>query len=179
MVRYVTRYISPRTRPLTVGEALIRQIAYDLKVPTAAAIGIAVPLMATLLEPGPCWLIPVPSSSASTKANLAICQALRRLNPAARIVIGLRRRHAVESSCERRRRGLLGLDVAQHAFQRCCGPLHRMPVWFVDNVVTTGTTLKAAHLAFGTGEGLVYADASSRSLIRQHKSAVDPRLMSA
>jgi hypothetical protein len=41
-----------------------------------------------------------------------------------------------------------------------------LPVWFVDNVVTTGTTLKAAHLAFGTGDGLVFADASSYSLIR-------------
>jgi hypothetical protein len=41
-----------------------------------------------------------------------------------------------------------------------------LPVWFVDNVVTTGTTLKAASLAFGTGGGVVYADASSHSLIR-------------
>ena len=167
MVRYVTRYVSPRTRPLTAGETLIRQTAYDLKIPTLAALETAVPLMAELLGPDPCWLIPVPSSSGSTDANLAICHALKRHNPAARIVVGIRRTHAVESSCARRCRGLLGLSVKQHAFQRCCGPLHRMPVWFVDNVVTTGNTLLAAHLAFGTGDGLVYADASSYSILRQ------------
>ncbi|MEI6655059.1 MAG: hypothetical protein WCP45_09850 [Verrucomicrobiota bacterium] len=167
MVRYVTRYVSPRTRPLTAAETLIRQTAYDLKVPTHSAIEIAVPLMMSLLDPAPCWLIPVPSSSGNTDANLAICHAIKSLNPAARIIIGIRRTHAVESSCARRRRGLKGLNVKQHAFQRCCGPLHRMPVWFVDNVVTTGNTLQAAHLAFGTGDGLVYADASSYSIFRR------------
>lgn len=97
---------------------------------------------------------------------MAICHALKRLNPGARIIIGIRRAHPVESSCSLRRHGLIGLTVKQHGLQRCCGPLHRMPVWFVDNVVTTGNTIKAAHLAFGTGEGIVYADASSYSLIR-------------
>ena len=167
MVRYVTRYISPRSRPLTDDEKVIRQAAYYLKIPTPDAIGFAAPLMAELLEREPCWLIPIPSSSGSTEANLAICHAIRQLNPAARIIIGIRRTHPVESSCFLRRQGLLGLTVKQHGFQRCCGPLHRIPVWFVDNVVTTGNTIKAAHLAFGTGDGVVYADASSSALIRE------------
>ena len=171
MVRYVTRYISHRSRPLTDGEKAIRQVAYDLKIPTPAAITFAAPLMAELLEREPCWLIPSPSSSGSTKANMAICHAIKRLNPGARIIIGIRRTHHVESSCILRRQGLLGLTVKQHGFQRCCGPLHRMPVWFVDNVVTTGNTIKAAHLAFGTGNGIVYADASSYSLIRDPMTA--------
>jgi len=166
MVRYVTRYISPRSRPLTDGEKAIRQVAYDLKIPTPDAITFAAPLMAQLLKPEPCWLIPIPSSSGSTEANLVICHALKRINSSVRIIIGIRRTHPVESSCSLRRHGLLGLTVKQHSFQRCCGPLHRMPVWFVDNVVTTGNTLKAAHLAFGTGNGVVYADASSYSMIR-------------
>jgi predicted amidophosphoribosyltransferase len=166
MVHYATRYVSPRSRPLTANEKVIRRVAYDLKIPTPLAIGIAAPLMAELLEREPCWLIPVPSSSGSTEANMAICRALKCLIPEARIIIGIRREHPVESSCVRRRRGLLGISVKQHAFKRCCGPLLRLPVWFVDNVVTTGTTLKAANLAFGTGDGVVYADASSNSLIR-------------
>jgi hypothetical protein len=123
-------------------------------------------MMAALLEREPCWLIPVPSSSGSTEANLTICRAMKRLIPEARIVVGIRRVHPVESSCARRRRGLLGLSVVQHIFKRCCGPLLRLPVWFVDNVVTSGATLKAAHLAFGTGGGIVFADASSYTLIR-------------
>ena len=161
MVHYATRYVSPRSRPLTADEKAIRQLAYDLKIPTPEAIEIAVPMMVELLEHGPCWLIPIPSSSGSTVANREICLALKCLIPEARIIIGIRRVHPVESSCVRRRCGLLGITVKQHAFIRCCGPLLRLPVWFVDNVVTTGTTLKAAHLAFGTGDGLVFADASN------------------
>jgi hypothetical protein len=66
---------------------------------------------------------------------------------------------------------LLGLSVEEHAFVRCCGPLLRLPVWFVDNVASTGTTMKAAHLAFGTGGGVVFADASSYTLIRPRSTA--------
>jgi hypothetical protein len=166
MIHYATRYVSPRSRPLTEGEERIRQVAYDLKIPTPAAIAIAAPLMAVLLGREPCWLIPVPSSCGSTEANMALCHAMKRIIPHARIVVGIRRIHPVESSCARRRRGLLGLSVDEHAFARCCGPLLRLPVWLVDNVVTTGATLRAAHLAFGTGDGVVYADASSYALIR-------------
>jgi hypothetical protein len=146
MVQYATRYVSPRSRPLTEGEKFIRQVAYDLKIPTQAAIEIAAPLMAALLEREPCWLIPVPSSTGGTEANLALCRAIKFLIPEARIVVGIRRMRPVESSCARRRCGLLGLAVDEHAFLRCCGPLLRLPVWFIDNVVTTGATLKAAHL---------------------------------
>lgn len=166
MVLYAVRYVSPRSRPLTEDEKRIRRIAYDLKIPAPAAIAVAAPLMAALLEREPCWLVPVPSSSGGTDANMALCRALKRLIPGARIVVGLRRERPVESSCARRRRGLLGLAVDEHAFVRCCGPLLRLPVWFVDNVVTTGATLKAAHFAFGTGGGLVFADASSHAHLR-------------
>lgn len=166
MVLYATRYVSPRTRSLTETEKAVRAVAYGLKVPEPWAVEIAAPLMAALLDREPCWLIPIPSSSGGVDANMALCRALKRLIPEARIVAGLRRSRPVESSCVRRRRGLLGLDVEEHAFDRCCGPLLRLPVWFVDNVVTTGNTLRAAHLAFGTGNGLVYADASSRAHLR-------------
>ena len=169
MVHYATQYVSPRSRPLTEDEKVIRQVAYDLKIPTPAAIAIAAPMMAALLNREPCWLIPVPSSSGGPEANLALCRAIKIFIPEARIIIGIRRVHPVESSCARRRRGLLGLSADQHAFVRCCGPLLRLPVWFVDNVVTTGVTLRAAHLAFGTGDGIVFADASSYALSRSNR----------
>ena len=169
MILYATRYVSPRSRPLTDSEKVIRQTAYDLKIPTPAAIEIAAPMMAVHLDREPCWCMPIPSSSGCTEANLALCRALQNIIPEARIVVGIRRVHPVESSCARRRRGLLGLSAEQHDFKRCCGPLLRLPVWFVDNVITTGTTLKAAHLAFGTGGGVVFADASSYALIRSNR----------
>ena len=166
MVLYAVRYVSPRSRPLTEDEKAVRQVAYDLKIPTPAAIEVAAPLMAALLNREPCWLIPIPSSSGSTEANMALCRAIKCHIPEARIIIGIGRIHPVESSCARRRRGWLGLSVKQHSFKRCCGPLLRLPVWFVDNVTTTGNTIKGAHLAFGTGGGIVYADASSYTLLR-------------
>ncbi len=166
MVHYATRYVSPRSRPLTENEKFVRQVAYDLKIPTPTAIAVAAPLMAALLDREPCWLIPIPSATGSPEANMALCRAMKLIIPGARIVVGIRRAHPVESSCARRRRGLLGLSADQHAFERCCGPLLRLPVWFVDNVTTTGNTIKAAHLAFGTGGGIVYADASSYTLLR-------------
>jgi hypothetical protein len=183
MVHYAARDVSPRSRPLTEDEKLIRQVAYGLKIPTPAAIAVAAPLMAALLERVPCWLVPVPSSSGGTEANMALCRAMKLLIPEARIVVGIRRTRSVESSCARRRRGLLGHSVDQHAFARCCGPLLRLPVWFGDNVVTTGATLRAAHLAFGTGGGVVYADASSHALVctgrvdrgNQHATGLDSR----
>jgi hypothetical protein len=35
-----------------------------------------------------------------------------------------------------------------------------LPIHFVDNVITTGTTIAACRRAIGWGSGLVYADAS-------------------
>ena len=56
MIHYATRYSSPRSRPLTESEKVIRQTAYDLKIPTPTAIEVAAPLIAALLEHDPCWL---------------------------------------------------------------------------------------------------------------------------
>jgi hypothetical protein len=167
-ILYVAHYAPSGVRWMGPEETEVRETAWDLKIPTAEAIGTAAPLMARLIDGAPCWLVPVPSSSGSVEANLALARAVGRLVRGARVVAGIRRVRPVESSCARRRRGLAGLPVDGHGFVRCVGPLHRMPVWFVDNVATTGTTIKAAHLAFGTGRGLVYADASS------HRTARDP-----
>jgi hypothetical protein len=161
MILAASRFVPPRLRPMTAEEKVVHRTAHDLKAFSPGAVATAAPLMAALLDPVPCWLIPVPSSSGCIEANHALACAIRNMIYGARVVVGIRRKHPVESSCERRRRGRLGLSVQEHAFVRCVGPMHRMPVWFVDNVVTTGNTIKAAHLAFGTGNGLVYADASS------------------
>ena len=39
--------------------------------------------------------------------------------------------------------------------------MNPLPVYFVDNVITTGNTIRAARAALGWGTGLVYADAST------------------
>ena len=45
--------------------------------------------------------------------------------------------------------------------------MQALPVYFVDNVITTGTTLAACRRALGWGTGLAYADASTPRNIRR------------
>jgi len=154
------RYVSPRARPITPDESETRRIAYALK--RGAEIGIAAREMAGLLPPDlpMLTLVPVPASTGSIEANLILAQAIAaEYGLQARVVPALRRSVPVESSCDRRRRGLPGLTAADHKFVRI-GGWFALPVFLVDNVATTGATLAAAHDALGFGTGLVFADAS-------------------
>ena len=141
-----------------------QRVAMRLKSAQPDAIAIAAPAIAALLPDSPIWLIPIPNCRGDTSANLALCRAIRKILPKARICDGLTRSEPVESSCARRRLGMRGLPVKYHKMKRTAAPLLRLPVWFVDNVITTGTTFKAAHHAFGTGQGIAYADASSPAI---------------
>lgn len=156
---HVAKYVPIGCRTPSPEEIIARRIARDLKVPTAAAIQIAAPQMAALID-GPCWLVPVPASSGSLIANLALARAIAALVLGARVKCAIGRAHPVESSASRRMRGLFGLSVEQHAIIRTVGPIQLLPLYFVDNVITTGTTMAACRRALGYGMGLAYADAS-------------------
>lgn len=150
---------------LTTESRICHRIAKDLKTACPHAIKIAAHEMAKLLPDTAIWLVPIPNCKGNTAANLALCKAIRSLIPAARICDGLTRECIVESSCLRRKMGKKGLSLRQHKMKRKAPPLLNLPVWFVDNIVTTGTTFKAAHFAFGTGQGIAYADASSPAIL--------------
>jgi predicted amidophosphoribosyltransferase len=49
----------------------------------------------------------------------------------------------------RRRRSEFGLRPEEHRIVRTAGPLAPRPVYFVDYVITTGNTLRAARTAIG------------------------------
>ena len=153
------RYNSPRTRPITREEAEVRDIAYALKRTDPAAIAVAAPAMAALIA-GPCWLVPIPASDGKLDANLALARALAALVPGARVKLAISRSQPVESSAARRRRGLCGLQPEEHHFVRTAGPMEPLPLYFVDNVITTGNTIRAARAVLGWGTGLAYGDAS-------------------
>jgi hypothetical protein len=158
---YFTKYVPLACRPISPEEITARRIAQDLKNGSDAAIRIAAPVMAALID-GPCWLVPVPASDASITANLKLARAIAELVSGARVKCAVARTRPVESSCVRRLRGLPGLTVDQHAIARTAGPMQPLPVYFVDNVITTGTTIAACRRALGWGNGLTYADASTR-----------------
>jgi len=157
---YAAKYVSPRVRPLTADEAAIRATAYALKRAAPEAIATAAPAMAKLIE-GPCWLVPVPTSSGNLAPNFSLAHAIAQFVAGARVKCAVARAHAVESSCRRRLRGLLGLLPAEHAIIRNAGPMEPLPLYFVDNVITSGATVAACRRALGWGTGLTYADASS------------------
>jgi hypothetical protein len=157
---YAAKYVPLGYRTPNRDETDARRIAQELKAPTEQAIEIAAPAMAAFID-GPCWLVPVPASNGSLAANLALARAIAALVPGARIKCAVARAHPVESSCDRRLRGLPGLTIGQHAIRRTAGPMHPLPVYFVDNVITTGTTIAACRRALGWGTGLAYADAST------------------
>src|SRR5882724_9435210 len=116
---YAAKYVAPGYRTPTREEIETRSIAQDLKVPTEAAIKIAFPLMARLID-GPCWLVPVPASDATLRANLALCRAIADLVSGARVKCAVGRARPVESSQERRVCGLSGLTIEQHCIVRTC-----------------------------------------------------------
>ena len=161
--RYVAKYVVLDHRTPSPEEIAIRHTAQDLKIPTSDAIQQAAPGMAALID-GPCWLVPVPASNGRTTANMALANAIAALVTDPRVKCAVGRTRPVESSYQRRVRGLTGLTVEQHAIIRTAGPLEPLPVYFIDNVVTTGTTIAACRRALGWGAGLTYADASSRNL---------------
>jgi predicted amidophosphoribosyltransferase len=158
---YAAKYVPIGYRTLSPDELNARRTAKDLKFASEEAIQIAAPVMAALID-GPCWLVPVPASNGTLTANFALARAIAGIVPGAHVKCAVGRAHPVESSCARRLRGLPGLTVEQHAIIRTAGPMQPLPVHFVDNVITTGTTVAACRRALGWGTSLAYADASTR-----------------
>ena len=111
-------------------------------------------------------LMPIPSSTGDTNANRQfaneLAAELHRHYPTrrAQVRVTVGRKHPVESSCVRRRRGEAGLRGEEHAFIRVAGPLTATGTayYFVDNMITTGSTLAAARAALGFGDGIAWAD---------------------
>ena len=165
------KYVSPRSRPITPEESEVRRIAYALKIPTAEACELAARDLAPLLDAAEApathiVLMPVPASTGSVDANRQfaneIAAEVHRRYPDRRVQVKVTvgRKHPVESSCVRRRRGLPGLRGEDPALIRVAGPLTATGTayYFVDNMATTGATLEACRQALGFGDGIVWAD---------------------
>src|SRR6185369_433547 len=147
---YVSKYVGLGHRIPSPAEIAVRRTALELKIPTRKAIQEAAPEMARLID-GPCWLIPVPASDGRIAVNLALANAIAAFVPGAQVNCAVARRYPVESSYQRRIRGLPGLTIEQHSIVRIAGPLRMLPAYFIDNVATSGTTIAACRRALGWG----------------------------
>ena len=159
------RYVSTRERALTPDEAETRRMAYALKLP-AGADGDFIRAGSELaaLVNTPCVLVPVPDCRGETLVNSRLCRAIAtNLGPACRIRDCLYRIAPIQSQCERHRARLGPLPAAAHGIRRRKNAMFdvSMPVYCVDNVVTSGNTLSACKMAISTARGLVFADAYS------------------
>lgn len=154
--RGLFRYVSPRERPLSAKERRIREVAYGLKDADAKAIRYASRFMAGYLPPD-VVLVPIPTSTGSRRANMALAEAIAR-KLGARVADVLRRERPVESSRARRIEGRCGLRPEKHGIKARYRP--RGNIVFIDNVITTGSTVEAARRAIGgRGCGLAFARA--------------------
>jgi hypothetical protein len=163
------RYVSPRTRPLTQEEAEIRALAYAIKSPfcDSELVEAAARAMAAQIEGESGYLVPVPNHNGETAANKHLADLIGlRLRGEFKIVDALTRTAPAESACERHKKRLPALSISSHNIARREGQTIRLNpngserIYFVDNVITSGTTIAACKEAFfGLGTGLVYADA--------------------
>ena len=161
-----TKYPSARNGPLSRVDIETRRLCYAIKSMRSSLCDFhtAAAAMAKLIT-GPCWLVPIPSSTGNTDANLQLASMIAHLasKPTApvQVIKAIARTRGVPSQCERHKQSLGAISHEDHNFVRTGKHLTLRQTYFVDNVTTSGHTLEAARLALGFGAGLVFADAST------------------
>ena len=164
------KYPNRRNGPLSRTEAETRRLAYAIKDPRSPArdFETAACEMAALIQ-SPCWLVPIPDSTGSTRANTILAAHIARLvagaagTPGAQIAKAIRRTRPIESQCTRHRRNLPATPPEEHHLKAALWSLCHRQIYFVDNVATSGNTMRAACAALQRGAGLVFADAGNNS----------------
>ena len=161
--RAARRYVSPRTRPLNQFERETRGLSYMLKEADCpeAALQIAAAEMAALVW-GPCHLIPAPDHTGDTAANRRLAKAIAaHVKGGAEVHDILTRTAPAPSACDRHRTKGAPVSVEEHNITRKDGkPIPCRRTFIVDNVITSGNTIRACSQALGFGTGLVFGDAS-------------------
>jgi predicted amidophosphoribosyltransferase len=154
------KYKSLRQGQLSQAEAETRRLAYAIKDPSSPSIDFdtAAAEMARLIET-PCWLVPVPASDGSTRANTILASLIASHRTGAQVAQALRRTRPIESQCARHRRNLPPTPPDAHHLKATIWSLGSRQVYLVDNVATSGNTMRAANAAMQRGAGLVFADA--------------------
>jgi hypothetical protein len=180
------KYPNPRNGQLSRADAETRRIAYAIKDPRSPSIDFdtAAREMAALIQT-PCWLVPIPDSDGTTRANTILAAHIARhvtLSALGRGIKGevsvcqiakaIRRTRPIESQCARHRRNLPSTPTNAHHLKATLWGLGHRQIYFVDNVATSGNTMRAAHATMQRGAGLVFA-----AVTRHAQTHTEPALL--
>lgn len=151
-------YVSPRDRvEMTEQDKKTRKLAYGVKSLDPEAVKEVARDMATKIpgDKSKAILIPIPAHTGDRTANFALAKEISRLTGAR--IQDVIRREAGPSQRDARVAGLRTLAPEEMKARTIRKIRDLKNIYFVDNVITSGATIRAAADALGGGIGLVYA----------------------
>jgi N12 class adenine-specific DNA methylase len=169
-------YISPRVKPsLSAQEKTIRENAYGVKGMDPVVLDSVAKEMAALIPKEArksAILIPIPGHTGETAANVALAERIAAITGSR--VADVLKRQAGQSQRDARvagRRTMKPVEFGMISTETLDGD----NVFFVDNVISSGATIRAARDAVGGGKGLVYAKSNPKGE-KYTIGTVDPEL---
>lgn len=156
-------YISRRVKPnLSAQEKTVRDNAYGVKGMDPVILDNVAKEMAALIPNEArksAILVPIPGHSGDTSANVALAERIAAITGSR--VADVLRRQAGQSQRDARVAGRRTMKPAEFGMVST-EPLDGDNVFFVDNVISSGATIRAARDAVGGGKGLVYAKSNPK-----------------
>jgi hypothetical protein len=160
---YAREYVSPLTKrgKLSEREKQTRALAYGIKGASAEEIREAAEEMAALIpgDKSKAILVPIPGHTGETAVNVRIAQEIAAISGGR--VADVLKRMPSDSQRERRinkKRGQKPDEIETVAVRKLEDVEN---VYFVDNMITSGATIRSAKNAVGGGRGLVFAKSFS------------------
>jgi len=159
---YAHKYIGPRQRiPMTEADKQVRKLSYGVKGGDPGDINnVALDLMNIIPgDKSKAILVPIPGHTGETASNLTIAEEIAR-NTGASVKDVLKRQVGPSQRDARVAGGktLLPDQFGMIATEK----LDPENTYFIDNVISSGATIRAARDAVGGGRGLVYAKANPK-----------------
>jgi hypothetical protein len=156
-------YISPRTKPsLSAEEKAIRANAYGVKGMDPVVLDTVAKEMAALIPEGSrksAILVPIPGHAGETTANATLAGRIAAITGGR--VADVLKRQIGPSQRDARVAGQRTMKPAEFGMIST-ETLDGDNVFFVDNVIASGATIRAARDAVGGGKGLVYAKSNPK-----------------
>jgi hypothetical protein len=159
-------YFSPRWKELTQEEKEVRDVSYSLKELDSQDVWSAALFLKRLVR-AQCVLIPIPTSEGCVKANQSLINEILKHTVGGETldVFGCRNRKS------NRLKAIEGNEPGEPEtlgfyLKKGIEELKGKHIYFVDNMVNTGATLRACFDLVGFGEGLCFA-VSPRDFVRK------------